>query len=345
MTTGRTIDWPHEADADWAATFEVQLLLHHEVPDGLAERVLAEVRETTEESGVRAAELLGDPRAYADTVAAERVDERYRGSVDLNGLTPVEQFRRILYAGAVTGAVTTLVFWFTEGIRVQFSPGAGSFVLLVLTALVCIAVAMGMRSAGRYRAVTGWGLAGGALVAGAITAAVALSEDPLVKLPAPVVLLAPLLLAASVRTSPAPALNAWFEGPAEEPDSRRWTTRLDGLLRGRHGMPGREAREHTAEVRSHLAAAGTTAQEAYGDVALYAARLADAGERRQLRKAYKSTLRDALLVGCVIFVNEEYVREGDVRAWQFWLVVVVALWFAVRVLPELVRTSRARNSC
>ncbi|MEU6735900.1 hypothetical protein ABZ929_22375 [Streptomyces physcomitrii] len=341
MTARDTIDWAREEDARWAAAFELRLVLHHEVPSALPGQALAEVRELTEESGAPAEELLGDPRAYADSVAAERVGEKHTGAVDLSGLTPAQRFRSLGYAAAFTAAVLTCVHWAQEGMRVRVSPAAGLFAVLLTAAVLACAVAAGLYHAGRHRAMSGWCLAAAGLLSGAIAAGAGLSDDPLFKLPTPVVLIVSALLAATVRTFSGPGTDDWFRGPAEEPDDARWIRRLGGLLRGRHGLGFREARGHTAEVRSHLAASGTGAQQAYGDVAVYAARLAGKTGRAR-RRERRRRLAFGGLTALVLLVDEEYVRRGEFGAYQFWLVLGVLalfLWEAL-VRPRLQRRTK-----
>ncbi|MET7638550.1 hypothetical protein [Streptomyces sp. NPDC005438] len=337
MTTSHDIQWERAEDRRWAATFETELVLRHEAPAGLAAQVLGEVRQLVHEAGEPSLdELLGDPRVYADEVAAERIDEAHTSSVDLSGVRPGERFSTLAVASAVTGLTLVIIHWVSRGFWVEVSPALGTLAFLYILAALAACTAAGLRNAGRFRPMWAWGGLSLAAGIGGIASANGLSQAALFRLPAPLLLLGPALVLGVIALITNSRLDRWLQGPEEERDNSRWVRRLDGLLRGRHGLPAAEARTHTSEVRSHLASSGGNAQETYGDVALYAARLAR-GARLARRKARREAIALALLVALVGFANEDVLRSADLTSCHFWFVslfILLGLGVIVRLVKK-----------
>ncbi|MEU8957289.1 hypothetical protein AB0C93_23640 [Streptomyces sp. NPDC048518] len=316
MSRTRTpeLSWAREEDEEWADAVLVRLVLDEDAPSGFADEMLVEAHQLVAEAGQPAAEVLGDPAAYARTVASERVSERYRARIDTRGMRPGE---RVAASFGTLGFLLFAVFglyWIQDGLWVTVAPSslAGFAGIAVGSCLGCLAFVA--RSAGLLRGM--WGFLAGAAAAliGGIALASTLAEDRLFRVPAPVLMLAGVGWAVGAFLLPDTRIDRWFapgrraggtegglEGSREGGlDDERWLARLEGLLRGRHGMKAAEARGHVREARQHLAsaegsAAGSTtgsttgsaageerAEDVFGDVEIYALRLSE-GPRRQQR--------------------------------------------------------------
>ncbi|WAL96276.1 hypothetical protein [Streptomyces sp. Je 1-369] len=305
-TPAAEISWARKEDEDWADTVQVRLAFDEEVPVGFADEVLAEARQLVEEAGQPAREVFGDPTSYARGVAAERVSETYRAGIDTRGLRPAERL------GAALGSMGFLVFavfglvWIQDGlwVGVNWSSVAGLTGIGVAVSAGCVAFVA--RAAGLFRGM--WWFLAGAAVALAATIALAntLSDERLFRVPAPVLMLLGIPLAVAAFLLPEERINGWFtpSRPVGGLDDEQWLARLDGLLRGRHGMKAAEARAHVEEVRQHLAAtekhdAYGRAEHLFGDVAIYALRLSEGPRRQQriTRQKFYGALTSAVFFG------------------------------------------------
>ncbi|WP_369213497.1 hypothetical protein [Streptomyces flavofungini] len=297
-------DWAREEDGDWAATVELTLVLRHHAPAGLADEVLAEAHEIVGDAGRPALEVLGDPVAYARAVAAERIGETRRARLDVHGMTSGERIVAALLSIGFVGLVLCLIDWVQDGLWADVTPSAVAGVAAVVLAVVCAAVAFVAGTAGRSRVM--WGFAAGAVaaMAGGAALAVALPEERLLRVPVPVLALGCAAVMAAAVALPAARVDRWFDAPPPAGDDEAWLTRLGQLLRGRHAMRAAEARGHVREARQHLAAApaGERAEDAFGDVEVYALRLAEgpAAKTRLARRRLYGTGAVTLLFAALL---------------------------------------------
>ncbi|WP_306333755.1 hypothetical protein [Streptomyces sp. KL118A] len=319
-TPAPELSWARKEDEDWADTVQVRLAFDEDVPVGFADEILAEAHQLVEESGQPAHDVFGDPAAYARAAAAERVSERHRAGIDTRGLRPGERI------AASLGSLGFLLFalfgltWIQDGlwVDVTWSAVAGFTGIALCAAAGCVAFVA--RAAGLFRGMW-WFLAGAAvaLVSG-IALIEVLPDDRLFRVPAPVLMVLGALLCVAAFLLPDATIDRWFTParPDGGPDDERWLSRLEGLLRGRHGMKTAEARAHVKEVRQHLAAApgdGRT-EDVFGDVEIYALRLSE-GPRRQLRitrqKLYGAVASSVLFA--VLTVDRLVDPEGRSSGW------------------------------
>ncbi|GAA2098858.1 hypothetical protein GCM10009801_70080 [Streptomyces albiaxialis] len=334
MTAKETPEWPREDDARWAAEVELRLVLDHDAPSGLADRLLPEAREAVREEDRPARELFGDPRAYARTLAREHIGEERRALRDARGLTPGERLVGAVLTLAFLGTLLPVLRWITDGLwaRPGWSSVAGG--ATVTGAALLVALAVTAWSAGRRTGT--WAFAGGAvaLVVGGAAAIVSLPEEPVLSVPMPVLSALGAAVAVGALRFPARIADEWFtpafdaarEGGSGEDADERWLRHLEHVLRGRHALRAAEARGHAEEARQHLAESGERAHEAFGSPEVYALRLADGArnqERTSRRKLYGSTLTGLALV---LLVAGELGDEGP-TSFVFWFyVVLLVVW-------------------
>ncbi|MFP3988894.1 hypothetical protein U9R90_15600 [Streptomyces sp. E11-3] len=326
----RELSWPTADDKKWAAEFEFTLAWGHSAPKGLAEQVLAEAHETAVESGAPVRELLGDPVAYAATVAAERVGEAHRSTVDLRGFEPGGRFTTALLMAGGKTVLFGIVLWLSEGfwLSVGWPSGIASVLFGVLFVLV-IGVTPELRAAGRLRA--SWVAIGCAPVL-AVACAIgftSLPPGPQVSIPAPSLFAYGALLCAVGWRLPDETAGRWFAGrrataaipPA---DDEAWLARLAGLLRGRHGLPPRAVRLCLAEARDHLKSSGGNAADEFGTPEIYALRLTDGPARP--KRAARGLIWGQVLVGVMYcwFVYDILSSPDPTSVW-FWTRVAVAV--------------------
>ncbi|MEU7583689.1 hypothetical protein AB0B50_39630 [Streptomyces sp. NPDC041068] len=296
------LGWAREEDQEWADAVLVRLVLDEDAPSGFADEILAEAHQLVDEAGRPALEVLGEPVAYARTVAAERVSEQYRAGIDTRGMRPGE---RISASVGTLGFIGFSVFglhWIQDGLwaEVSWSSIAGFTGVVVAAVLLCVALVA--RSAGRLRGM--WALLAGtvAAVAGGAAVATSLPDEQLFRVPAPVLMLVGAAWAVGAFMLPDATIDRWFTParPAGGPDDGRWLAQLEGLLRGRHAMKAAEARGHVREARQHLAAAPQDghAEDVFGDVEIYALRLSE-GPRRQQRVTRQELY--GALAACLFF--------------------------------------------
>ncbi|WP_406401399.1 hypothetical protein OH805_20355 [Streptomyces sp. NBC_00879] len=342
MTANISIQWTREEDERWAAAFELELVLKHNPQKGLADQALSEVHEMVTETGRSARELFEDPRQYAASVAAERIDEAHTSRVDLAGTTAGERFTAGLAVAGFTGVLLSVIVWVRDGIwtDVSWAMLTGVGALAAATVVACVALAL--RTAGRVAAMRACLGAFAVALVGGIAAASLLPHHALFSLPAPVLAAASAAVMAGALCLPEGTADRWF-APARGGDSEAWLRRLDGLLRGRHGMSAQEARGHVTEARSHLATAPElTAQEEFGDVEIYASRLAG-GPGREGRAQRRRVLGVGLLAVLIAVAWSDELRSPDVVSYRFWAPVVLLVMCAadiVQVSRDLQRHKR-----
>ncbi|WP_156725659.1 hypothetical protein [Streptomyces apocyni] len=326
----RELTWPTADDKKWAAEFELTLAWGHSAPKGLAEQVLAEAHETAVESGAPVRELLGDPIEYAATVAAERVGETHRSTVDLHGFTPGGRFTGALLVAGFKAVLFGIVLWLSKGfwISVGWPSGIASVLLGVVVVLV-LGVVPELRAAGRLRA--SWVAIGCApvLVLACATGFTVLPPGPQVSVPAPSLFAVGAVLWVVGWRLPERTAGRWFAGRRAtavipRTDDEAWLARLAGLLRGRHGLSPRAVRQCLAEARDHLQASGGSAAEEFGAPEIYALRLAEGPDRP--KRAARALIGGQVLVGVMYcwFVYDILSSPDPTSVW-FWVRVAVAL--------------------
>lgn len=336
------VGWERQEDEEWAASVEVRLVLGHDAPGGLADEVLAEAHEVVRDAGLPAREVLGEPDAYARTVAAERIGEEHRARVDTHGMSPGERVTASLGTLGLVGAGLCVFRWAEDGLWV-----GGSWSSLAVCATVVVAVSLGcyafaVRAAGRIRGM--WGFLAGAVavVAGGAAVAAAASEERLFRVPAPLLALLCVAWAVGAYAFPDATLDRLltpgrraggvgeerYDDPYDERYDEQYLARLQGLLRGRHAMKAAEARGHVREARQHLASAAKgggpaghgeraeRAEDVFGDVEIYALRLAEGPRRDQRvarRKMYGSLAMTVVVA--VLVVDEALDPQERSLAW------------------------------
>ncbi|MEU5956651.1 hypothetical protein [Streptomyces sp. NPDC047525] len=341
-------DWPSGDDAQWAAEFEFALALGHTPPDGLAEQVLEEARLTTAEAGLPAREVLGDPAAYADAVAAERIDEAHRSSVDVEGFAAGDRFTSSLLVAGAQVALFGVVLWASTGLWIPVGwPTGGAGLLLALLVVLVTGVIPELRAAGRLRAGRAAMGCAAVLVVACAAGFTAIPRGPQVSIPAPSLFVVGALLGVLGWRVPAEPVGRWFRGravPAEaiRSDDEAWLTRLSALLRGRHGVSAGSARRCVAEARDHLAASGGSAAGEFGDVEVYALRLSE-GPGKSRRAARAEVLPTALFTVGMLWWGFDLVSDPEPASLWFWtkvVVLVVGVWAWVTTAWSLWRKLR-----
>lgn len=247
------LTWEREEDQDWAASLEVRLALDHDAPPGLADQVLAEVHQLVHEERRPAHDLLGDPGAYAQLVADERITEEHRARVDAHGLTPGERFTASFVSFGIGATLFCAFEWIRDGLWV----GIG-WPSLTLTATVILGVgltgaALAAWTAGRIHGARWWAVGAAGMVCAGVTGTAFLPSGQLFTVPAPLLLITCVAVVVGAVAFPDSTLDRWFTPPPVDRDDEAWFARLDGLLRGRHAMSSAQARDHIREARHHLA--------------------------------------------------------------------------------------------
>ncbi|GAA4795682.1 MULTISPECIES: hypothetical protein [Streptomyces] len=338
----RTRAWPREEDEQWAARVEMRLALDLQAPDGLADLVLDEVHEAVTETGLDARELFGPPDEYARTAVEEHVGEEQRARVDVKGMAPGQRFTASLATFCGIGILLGLMHWFREGLWMAPGPAALAALAGIALAGLLAVCALTAWSAGRIRGAAGLAAAGAAAVGAAVAAASLLPEDPRVTLPAPAAAAVCAVLAVLAANLPAAAVERCFV-PAPRPgDDGHWLSRLEGVLRGRHALSAAEARGHVREARRHLEASGEDAATAFGDVEVYALRLA-AGPRRAARVERRELYGATAIAAVLALLLVEKVRNPEPGSVWFWCSLAVALVWITHAIRLWLRAAATRN--
>ncbi|MFD7340215.1 hypothetical protein ACFV98_30100 [Streptomyces violascens] len=317
MAATAGIQWARKEDERWAASFKLRFVTEFHPPTQLVDQVLSEVHEAVTETGQPARDLFGEPRAYAARVSADRVEEMHTQGQDLGGATPGERFTNALTMAGLWALVVSAVHWARDGVWADVSP-ASLTGLGALTAGVVIGCLVGaLRTAGRVQAARACTSAAAVAVIAGIVALVVLPRHGLFALPVPALCAISAAVMAGAHRLPDATANRWFTRQSSE-DSEQWMQHLDGLLRGAHGSPAHQAREHVAEVRSHLASTpGGTAPGEFGDVETYAARLA-AGPGRTARVLRRKARLAAIFAAALAVANLDAPRSAEVTSLWFW---------------------------
>ncbi|MFE6160773.1 hypothetical protein ACFQ7F_17885 [Streptomyces sp. NPDC056486] len=331
---GQMPDWASGDDARWAAEFELALAVEHTPPDGLAAQVLEEARLTAVEAGIPLREIFGDPTAYAETVAAERIDEAHRSTVDLEGFAAGDRFTSSLLLAGGQVALFGVVLWASNGFRVNVGwPTGGAGLLLAVLIVLVTGVIPELRAAGRLRAGRIAVACAAVLVVACAVGFTAIPRGPQVSVPAPSLFVVGALLGVlGWRLSPE-RVGRWFRErgvPAEaiRDDDEAWLTRLSALLRGRHRVPAGDAARCVSEARDHLAASGGSAAGEFGDVEVYALRLSE-GPGKTRRAARAEVVPTVLFTGGILWWGLDLVSTPEPASLWFWAkvaVLVVAIW-------------------
>ncbi|MEU6765301.1 hypothetical protein ABZ916_22565 [Streptomyces sp. NPDC046853] len=334
-------------DAQWAAKFEIALAVEHSAPDGLAEQVLEETRLTAVEAGTSIREVFGDPGAYAATVAAERIDEAHRSSVDLEGFAAGDRFTSSLLLAAGQVFLFGIVLWVSNGLWVDVGwPTGGSGLLLAALVVLVTGVIPELRAAGRLRAGRAAMACAGLLVLACAAGFTAIPRGPQVSVPAPsLFVVAALVGVLGWRLSPERA-GRWFRGRAagssggirtDDHDDEAWLTRLSALLRGRHGVSAGAAVRSVAEARDHLAASGGRAADEFGDVEVYALRLSE-GPEKSRRAARAELVPTALFTGGLLWWGFDLLSDPEPGSPWFWAkaaVLIAGIWAWITTTSSL----------
>ncbi|MFC8129781.1 hypothetical protein [Streptomyces sp. NPDC057302] len=321
-------------DAQWAAEFELALALGHTPPDGLAAQVLEEARLTAAEAGLPVREVLGDPSAYADAVAAERIDEAHRSSVDVEGFAAGDRFTSSLLLAGGQVALFGAVLWISDGLWIPVGwPTGGAGLLLAVLVVLVTGVIPELRAAGRLRAGRVAMACAAVLVVACATGFTVVPRGPEVSVPAPSLFVVGALLGVLGWRLPPGPVGRWFRGRAVPGDAigsddEAWLTRLSALLRGRHGVSASDARRRVAEARDHLAASGGSAEGEFGDIEVYALRLSE-GPGKARRAARAEVLPTVLFTAGLLWWGIDLVSDPEPASLWFWtkvVVLVVGAW-------------------
>ncbi|MEV8316179.1 hypothetical protein AB0Q95_18600 [Streptomyces sp. NPDC059900] len=331
-------------DAQWAAEFELALVLEHSPPDGLVEQALEEARLTAVEAGTSIREVFGDPGAYAGTVAAERIDEAHRSSVDIEGFAAGDRFTSSLLLAAGQVFLFGLVLWVSGGlwIDVGWSTGGSGLLLTALVVLVTGAIPE-LRAAGRLRAGRVAMACAALLVLACAAGFTAIPRGPQVSVPAPSLFVAAVLLGMLGWWLSPERAGRWFRGGATEAsgairnDDDAWLNRLSALLRGRHGVSAGDAARCVAEARDHLAASGGHAADEFGDVEVYALRLSE-GPQKARRAARAELVPTALFTAGLLWWGFYLFGDPEPASAWFWAkvaVLIAGIWAWISTASSL----------
>ncbi|WP_267244188.1 hypothetical protein [Streptomyces sp. PR69] len=341
MTAKEKLNWPRDEDEKWAAAVELRLALAPHSPDGLADRVLAEVYEAVTETGRSARELFGEPEAHARAAADEHVTEEARARTDPQGMTPGERFTAAVCTLGGAGIVISVMHWIREGLWAtpSWSSVAGFTGIFLSALLFCAGI--GAWSAGRVKGAGGFGAAAAVALGNGIAAAAYLPERELLTMPVPVLTAASALFTAAAAGIPNAVLDRWFTPSVPYGDDERWLARLDGLLRTRHAMRAAEAHSHVQEARLHLATSGESATAAFGDVEVYALRLAE-GPRRDARLERRKLYGATLLAAAILWVLVDKLADPEPTSFWFWLYLVTAVYWVGYTAGQWYKALRRR---
>ncbi|GAA0587228.1 hypothetical protein GCM10010394_15380 [Streptomyces crystallinus] len=308
--------------------------------------MLAEVHEIAAEAGQPLRQVVGEPKTYADTVAAERISETRRSAEGLDGATAGGRFTAGLVLAGVQTALFGLVLWMSDGFWLSAGwPELTGAALLTVLSVAVSGVLPELRAAARLRA---WRFSLAAVcvlvmaTAGLFTA---VPSRPLMEVPAPALFgVGGLLAVAGFRLSEERA-GRWFLGrraTAEPVGDDAWLARLEALLRGRHGYPPAAAARCREEARDHLRASGGGAAEEFGPVEVYALRLADTPGRKS--RSARAHLIPAVAM-CAIGLRWGYdvlahPEPGSVWFWAKAAVLPLGVWAWGSSLLDIVSAMR-----
>jgi hypothetical protein len=277
--------WP-ERDQRWVERYRRSMTGKHVPADALAERE-RELLQAVRETGIPAAELLGDADALAADDVAElaTVEEAVRAS-EGGGLRPA--LRELGGTLVSISTVAVVLMAIRDGWSVDVEVGAALVAGSVAAVFVGWVVGRALFAAGRLHAAVGVVVAAVALAVGGIAWAATMGPGHVAAHGVPVPLLgvgliAPGVLALVVAARmPHPSLR-------ESWDDDEWLRRFRTALRSRL-VPSATARDHVAEVEQAIAAGATSAFAEYGHPLVLARRLAQADHTARARRWWVSTV-------------------------------------------------------
>lgn len=247
--TSTTTTWPSDEDQAWGDRLRLRLGLDGTVTAEIADDAVADARAACQESGRPAAELFGEPDAYAREVARDRVPVEERASVDLAGGTPRSRWTLLLLTAGSSISVVSMALFFSSGWTAPASVAHVALFVGVLLSWVAALWGLLDRRAGLLRRGWAWWAGAAAGVAASSAAAVSLRDrEPLVDVPLVAVLAfgVALVVVAVNRTPPAPVADTSRTLSADA-----WFDRLGGLLRGRYYLSRTVVRQQVADARTH----------------------------------------------------------------------------------------------
>ncbi|NRQ51626.1 hypothetical protein [Aeromicrobium stalagmiti] len=255
MTTSEHV-WTDDADEQWADAFTLAAARLPAVRHGDIMGWLDEVHTAVGDSEVSAEALYGTPDEAAEHLPAGMPIAR-RAAVDAEGMTPREAADGVLMT--MGAFLLGLAVWgfATRGWSLDVTAPAAALVAIVVplgtggwtTALL-------LRRNGRLRA--SW------LAAATVTllAAVAMASTLLVADPDQVVVTVPVLAVGALGLVTAtlgwflPTPDAVVDDRSRDWPADQWYLRLEGVLRGRHGVARTAARTAIEETRSYVEESG-----------------------------------------------------------------------------------------
>lgn len=269
---GPLATWPAR-DLEWAHRAELELALRGAGAGGIS-LVLAEARAHLDDASVPAAEMFGDPRAYAAERLPDAMTEVERVDADLLAPSPSRWVAWWLAACGVQLALLAVADLLGIGFDGR---------LLVLGAVLAagtgaVTGAWALLENGFPWSAGAAGTAGGGIIVAGAWALTSGHHGPAVP---PLAILAVGLALASTGVALLRARRALPDAPRTR---EAWLDRLRGLLVGRHLFTPGEARAAVADVAGHAADPATE----FGHPEVYADALArhagrTAGRRTRLR--------------------------------------------------------------
>jgi hypothetical protein len=279
-----------EADADWEDDFLLGLV-QHGVEWETAEACVREALAHCAQVGERPEQAFGDADQYAERIAAVRVPASKRARTGYaDNMTMDEYWGAPLVLPGYVFVIFGLVAWIEAGLWIDLSVAGLVFGILLAVAFAIGGAAHALRAAGHLRAALIACCVAFGMSAPIALAAFELPHTVIARIPPAAMMPAGALLIFLGTRMQRPGsagrrASAFLLRLARRRDAAvnsaaatdRWLRRLEGLLRGRHEVRRAQARHQVAEVRAHLAATGTGAEEEFGDVEQYARSLVEHG--------------------------------------------------------------------
>ncbi|WP_413451219.1 hypothetical protein AA0Y32_17400 [Georgenia phoenicis] len=324
-------DWATADDQRWGDAVRWRLAVSHPAATRpLIDQVLAEAQQACAESGLPAEELFGDAESYAAEVAAERISEEERATVDMDGIAPAEQLQGMLLAVGFTGGVLAVVLMLTHGWYVETSPWQ---VVLLVAGSVALGAAVGAvlaRSAGRLR--RSWSLVATTLaVLGAGTAVAVVLQDrpPLGQVPTlvPALVYGVLFVIGWAIPTPTPRPTTQ-DVPAEA-----WFTQLGELLRGRYYLTRAAAADYVTEARTVWQESATAhPQDVLGSPQVYALQLMDGSPQPHRARRRFAAWAATLVAATWVVLTPVLLWDGAETGHVLWRTAAVIFFVVVAVL-------------
>jgi hypothetical protein len=296
--------WP-ERDQRWVERYRRSMAGKH-VPTATLERRERELLDAVRETGVPAAELLGDADALAadDVSELATVEEAVR-TAEGGGLRPaLREVGGMLVSISTVGVVLVFI---RAGWTTDIEVGGALVAASVAAVFVGWVVARALLAAGRPHSGVGVLVAVGAFAAGGIAWAASLGPGYVAARDVPVALLGVGLIAPGILTlmvagrMPDTALS-------ESWDDTEWLRRFRYGLRSRF-VPSATARDHVAEVEQAIVASAASAFAEYGHPLVLARRLAQVDHTARARRWWVSTVAGAgtpLIMAALILAMDSW---------------------------------------